>query len=47
MATYLIEQQRNGQFPLEKIITYYDMENYAQAMEDLEKGKVIKAVLRW
>ncbi len=47
MATYLIGQQQAGKFPLEKIVTAYDMENYAQAIKDLEQGKVIKAVLKW
>ena len=36
---------KKGQFPLEKIITYYKFEDILQAMDDCVSGKVIKPVL--
>lgn len=42
----LIELQRQGRFPFEKLITYYPFEEINQALEDMEQGRVIKPVLR-
>ncbi|MES2536169.1 MAG: NAD(P)-dependent alcohol dehydrogenase [Pseudomonadota bacterium] len=42
----LIELQRQGRFPFEKLITYYPFEQINQAVEDMEQGRVIKPVLR-
>lgn len=36
---------KKGQFPLEKIITYYKFEDILQAMDDCVSGKGIKPVL--
>lgn len=36
-----------GKFPLEKLIKYYDVKDYEQAIEDAHSGKTIKPVLRW
>lgn len=47
MLPYLIEQHRKGEFPLEKMITYYPVEEYQRALDDLKCGRAIKAVLRW
>jgi Zn-dependent alcohol dehydrogenase len=44
---YLIEQQRKGNFPLEKLITYYEAKDFEVAFEDMRQGKTIKAVLKW
>ncbi len=42
----LIELYKQGRFPFDKLITYYDFEDINQAVDDTEQGKVIKAVLR-
>ncbi|OGM49495.1 alcohol dehydrogenase [Aspergillus bombycis] len=47
MIPYLIDQHKQGKFPVEKLITYYPVEHYQQAFRDLKHGRAIKAVLRW
>ncbi|PNS14604.1 hypothetical protein CAC42_2661 [Sphaceloma murrayae] len=47
MALYLIEQQRQGRFPLEKLIKTYDYRDFQQALDDTKSGRTIKAVLTW
>lgn len=47
MIPFLIEQQRKGLFPFEKLISYYNMDQCHQALEDMKNGKTIKPVLRW
>ncbi|KAK3953238.1 chaperonin 10-like protein [Pseudoneurospora amorphoporcata] len=44
---FLIEQHAKGNFPMDQFVTYYDMKDYKQALEDTHKGKAIKAVLKW
>jgi Zn-dependent alcohol dehydrogenase len=47
MIPYLIEQQANGKFPLEKLITYYKVDEHRKAFSDVAATKVMKAVLLW
>ena len=42
----LIELYRQGRFPFDKLITFYPFEEINQAVEDMEKGRIIKPVLR-
>jgi aryl-alcohol dehydrogenase len=42
----LIELQRQGRFPFEKLVTYYPFEEINQAVADMEQGRVIKPILR-
>lgn len=42
----LLEYYRRGEFPLEKLVTYYEFEELEQALADSNNGKVIKPVLR-
>jgi aryl-alcohol dehydrogenase len=42
----LVELYRQGRLPLEKLITFYTLDEIDQAVRDSESGKVIKAVLR-
>jgi aryl-alcohol dehydrogenase len=42
----LLEYYKKGMFPFDRLITYYDFKDIAQAFEDTHKGKVIKAVLK-
>ncbi|OJI96489.1 hypothetical protein ASPVEDRAFT_145974 [Aspergillus versicolor CBS 583.65] len=47
MIPYLIEQTRQGKFPMQKLITFYPVEQHQEAFQDLKHGRAIKAVLRW
>jgi aryl-alcohol dehydrogenase len=42
----LVELHRQGRLPLEKLVTFYTLDEIDQAVRDSESGKVIKAVLR-
>jgi aryl-alcohol dehydrogenase len=42
----LIELQRQGRFPFERLVTYYPFAQINQAVEDMEHGRVIKPILR-
>jgi aryl-alcohol dehydrogenase len=42
----LIELYKKGQFPFDKMITYYPFDDINKAVEDMEKGQVIKPVLK-
>jgi aryl-alcohol dehydrogenase len=41
----MIAWHEEGRFPAEKLITHYAYEDINKAFEDLNSGKVIKAVL--
>lgn len=43
----LVELYRQGRFPFDKLIRFYDFEQINQAIEDGEQGRTIKAVLRF
>ncbi len=43
----LIRLNKEGVFPFEKLITYYDFEDVNQALADMHSGKIIKPVLRF
>ncbi len=42
----LIEYYKEGRFPFDKLIKFYNFEEINQAVEDSHNGKVIKAVLK-
>jgi aryl-alcohol dehydrogenase len=42
----LIELHRQGRFPVETLMTFYDFDQIEQAAHDAEAGRTIKAVLR-
>ncbi|KPJ88045.1 MAG: alcohol dehydrogenase [Spirochaetes bacterium DG_61] len=42
----LIELYSKGQFPFDRLITFYPFNEINQAVEDMEKGRVIKPILR-
>lgn len=42
----LIELYRQGRFPFDQMITFYPFDEINKAVGDMEKGKVIKQVLR-
>lgn len=42
----LMELQRQGRFPLEKLVRFYDFADVNQAVDDSDVGKAIKPILR-
>jgi aryl-alcohol dehydrogenase len=42
----LIDLYRQDRFPFDELITFYELKDINQAIEDLEEGRVIKPVLR-
>lgn len=44
---WMMEQQAAGKFPLEKLVTVYDVKDFKQAIADSKSGKALKPVLRW
>jgi len=42
----LIELYRQGRFPFDRLITFYQFDDINKAVEDMEKGHVIKPVLK-
>lgn len=42
----LIELYRQGRFPFDRLITFYPFDEINRAVRDMEKGQVIKPVLR-
>ncbi|KAJ9313958.1 hypothetical protein DTO271D3_5846 [Paecilomyces variotii] len=44
---YLIEQHNKGQFPLEELVTFYDITDHEKAIRDTQQGTALKAVLKW
>jgi aryl-alcohol dehydrogenase len=42
----LIELYRQGRFPFDRLITFYPFDEINKAVGDMEKGKVVKPVLR-
>jgi aryl-alcohol dehydrogenase len=42
----LIELYKQGRFPFDKLLTFYPMDKINEAVEDTEKGKALKAILK-
>ena len=42
----LLELYKQGRFPFDRMITFYPFEDINRAVEDMEKGRVIKPVLK-
>jgi aryl-alcohol dehydrogenase len=47
MLPELVRLYRDGQLPLEKLITFYDFTDINRAADDMAAGRVIKPVLRF
>lgn len=42
----LVELYRQGRFPIDKLVTFYALDEIQQAVVDSEAGRVVKAILR-
>ncbi|KAG9853958.1 GroES-like protein, partial [Aureobasidium melanogenum] len=47
MAPMLIEQHLLGNLPLHKVTKFYRVDDFQRALDDVESGKTVKAVLTW
>jgi Zn-dependent alcohol dehydrogenase len=47
MIAYLIDQHVAGNYTIEKLVTFYNMKDHANAVEDTKEGRAINAVSRW
>ncbi|KAI0174366.1 alcohol dehydrogenase [Pestalotiopsis sp. NC0098] len=43
----LIGEHANGRFPIQHIVSVYNVEDFQQAIDDTKSGKTLKAVLNW
>jgi aryl-alcohol dehydrogenase len=46
LISTLVELQAQGRFPFERLVTFYDLDQIEQALEDALSGMVLKPVLR-
>jgi len=42
----MVELHKQGRFPVDRMITYYDLDRINEAVEDAESGRTLKAVLQ-
>lgn len=42
----LVDLHMNGRFPLDRLATYYNLEQINEALEDSKQGRTIKPILR-
>nr|WP_272950000.1 NAD(P)-dependent alcohol dehydrogenase [Agrobacterium tumefaciens] len=47
MIPELVGLYRNGRFPFDRLLTFYDFDDINEAFDDVAAGRVIKAVLRF
>ncbi|KAF1810053.1 NAD(P)-binding protein [Eremomyces bilateralis CBS 781.70] len=43
----MMELHRSGNFPLEKLCSFYDVKDFEQAINEVRNGKIIKPILKW
>jgi aryl-alcohol dehydrogenase len=46
LISALVELHRQGRFPFDRLVQYYEMDDIERALADSKAGRVIKAVLR-
>lgn len=42
----ILKYYKEGRFPLDKLVTYYDFNELEKAIDDMSTGKCVKPVLR-
>ncbi|CAD0099840.1 unnamed protein product, partial [Aureobasidium mustum] len=47
MAPLLLKEHSLGRLPLHKVTTFYKVNEFQRALDDVESGKTVKAVLTW
>ncbi|KAL3459377.1 chaperonin 10-like protein [Aspergillus heterothallicus] len=43
----LVQWYRDGKFPIDKLVTYFEAHEFKDALAGLDDGSVVKAVLKW
>jgi len=43
----MIQWYRSGRFPIDKLVKYYPVDDFQQAIHDMEHGTTIKPILTW
>jgi Zn-dependent alcohol dehydrogenase len=43
----LLHEYSLGRLPLQKVTTSYEVDDFQRALDDVESGKTVKAVLTW
>ncbi|KAH0592255.1 hypothetical protein MHUMG1_10001 [Metarhizium humberi] len=44
---YLMDEYAKGNYPVDKLVTFYDFGDFQQAIDDTKRGVALKAVLVW
>lgn len=47
MIPFLMEQYAKGLYPVDKLVSLYNFEEYQTAIDDTKRGVALKAVLVW
>lgn len=47
MLPFLMSEHAKGNYPIEKLITYYPIKDFNKAVQDTHSGTTLKAVLKW
>ncbi|KAG6000108.1 hypothetical protein E4U54_001559 [Claviceps lovelessii] len=44
---FLVKEHAKGNFPIDKLVSFYDFNDFQRAIDDAKRGAVLKAVLVW
>ncbi|KAG5980348.1 hypothetical protein E4U55_004126 [Claviceps digitariae] len=47
MLPFLMDQHAKGNFPIDKLVSFYDFNDFQRALDDAARGTALKAVLVW
>ncbi|CEJ89833.1 Putative Alcohol dehydrogenase [[Torrubiella] hemipterigena] len=47
LIAFLIDQHAKGNYPIEELVTTYDVKDFDKAIKDTKEGRALKAVLKW
>ncbi|KAG5927554.1 hypothetical protein E4U42_002103 [Claviceps africana] len=47
MIPFLMEEYAKGNYPIDKLVSFYDFNDFQTAMDDTKQGTALKAVLVW
>ncbi|KAG6242318.1 hypothetical protein E4U25_004241 [Claviceps purpurea] len=47
MIPFLMKEHAKGNYPVDKLVSYYDFRDYQRALDDTKRGAAVKAVLVW
>lgn len=47
MIAYLMDQHAQGNYPIEELVTFYNVKDFDKAIKEMKDGTALKAVLKW